>query len=832
MKGPRTSSRNAKQSRPRSVPPPSRLGFYVLFPLLLVAITNLSPPIPLGQPARGEQASRTDLPSNRPNVLLLISDDQAFPLFTREVMPNIFSQLVDKGVLFNRAYVNTSLCCPSRAQILTGLWGHHTGVDGNDVPLSRPTIVEGLHELGYRTSMTGKYLNSASCDPRPEFDQFVCQGSPPAAGYRLANPRLDVNGTVQDFQGFAPDIHAQFTSDFIAGTPADQPFFAIYSPTTPHLPADDPRCRSQAVPSYRPTSFDEDTFATGKPQYMQRAPLTPKEIADYDSVHEIMTQASTCLDMAIGTLLSSLGDREQDTLVIYLSDNGYLYGEHRRSKKQVPYEESVRVPFVVRFPPALGESPPFASEALVQNVDIAATIADLLDIQWGADGRSFLPVLTGEASSLRDAALIEHCQGERFPCEQLPGRSNVPSLFGLASPGYKYVEYVSGEKELYDLVADPYEISNHAGVPAFETVQAGLATELAVLTAPPPTDTTVVTGPQGLLPPNSTASFTYFSQSRFSTYECRLDRDGIEGTWGRCDGQSITLGPLLGGNYVFNVRGTDENGVTDPSPDTRSFSVAPAQTAPTTTITSGPPDPNTETSATFTFSADEDPVTFGCSLDGGAAAPCTSPATYNGLTKTAHTFSVFATDASGNVGNAATWTWTVIDVSVSVQDFLFSPKSPLDHRGGAVRWTFSGPSVHTATDASGMNLFNSGPTAPGGSYTFTFTGAGKYKYGCTIHPMAGSIRVPIDASPAAGSTSTTFTVTWAAASAPAGYLYDVQIRRPGATRWVPWKPGQTIAASPFIPDAGPGSYGFRGRLRSETNGASSKYSAADFISVT
>ena len=81
-------------------------------------------------------------------------------------------------MLFKRAYVNTSLCCPSRAQIITGLYEHHTGVDTNAVPLERPTIVEALHDIGYRTMLAGKYLNSWACTPRPEFDRWACVGTP------------------------------------------------------------------------------------------------------------------------------------------------------------------------------------------------------------------------------------------------------------------------------------------------------------------------------------------------------------------------------------------------------------------------------------------------------------------------------------------------------------------------------------------------------------------------------------------------------------------------------------------------------------------------------
>ncbi len=775
-----------------------------------------------GSPGNPATWTWTIIPPDQPNILLIVTDDQSTTTFNRPLMPTLFGELVDKGVLFDRAYVNTSLCCPSRANILTGLFQHHTGVDANGKALDRPTFVEALHDLGYRTMLGGKYLNSWPCDPRPEFDRWVCEAQ---QGYE--DPVLNVDGVDTPFSGYTSDILAGEVSTFITGTPAGQPFFALFGPKNPHLPANDDRCSDLPVDPYRPPSFDEDTENSGKPMHVRRPPLTPEEVQKITTHHLRMTQAVACLDPAIGTVLSSLGEREGSTFVVYVSDNGYLYGEHRLDGKVYPYEESVRVPFVVRYPRLVPATDAFASSALVQNVDIAATIAELAGFPWGADGQSFLPLMTKESTATRDGALIQHCVVQPLPC------TNLPTFNGIVTQDYKYLEHATGERELYDLAADQWELWNRAGDPAFEETEATLASELAQLTAPPAPETTIVSGPHGTLPPNPIVTFRYFSQSRFATYECRLDRDGVDGVWERCDGQSVTLGPLEGGSYVFYVRGIDENETTDPSPSARLFSVIEGG-GPTTTITSGPSDPTMETSATFTFSADEDPVTFDCSLDGGAAQACTSPFTYTGLSAGPHTFSVVATDDSGNAGNTATWSWTIEDaVTVSVQDYSFSPKSPLAPRGGTVRWNFDGPSDHTASDNSGMGLFDSGPTGPGGDFRFTFVGAGKYTYGCTIHPlMTASIRVPIEASPPTGSTSTTFDITWASQEAPLGYLYDVQIRRPGSGAWGRWMSGQTIAASSFAPDAGPGLYGFRARLRSETNGAFSRYSPAAVISVT
>ncbi len=153
-------------------------------------------------------ASAPSVEGPRPNVLLLVSDDQAWSDFTPALMPSLFAQLVDQGVLFKRAYVNTSLCCPSRAQIVTGLYEHHTGVDTNTVPLERPTIVEALHDSGYRTMLAGKYLNSWPCTPRPEFDRWACVGTPTPSTYSMVNPVINVDGEWSTHLGYQTDILA------------------------------------------------------------------------------------------------------------------------------------------------------------------------------------------------------------------------------------------------------------------------------------------------------------------------------------------------------------------------------------------------------------------------------------------------------------------------------------------------------------------------------------------------------------------------------------------------------------------------------------------------
>ena len=213
-----------------------------------------------GTPSR---VATAEDPTPRPNVLLIITDDQAWSNFDRPLMPRVYSDIVDRGALFTRAYVASPVCCPSRAEIFTGLYEHHTNVDSNGTPLNRPTIVDALHDSGYRTMMAGKYLNSwTQCAPRPEFDRWSCVGTPAPSTYSQIDPWINVNGTPTHFTGIQSDILANQVANFVASTPEDRPFFAVYAPTSPHSPADDPRYVTMPVTVPRPPSWNAENRTT------------------------------------------------------------------------------------------------------------------------------------------------------------------------------------------------------------------------------------------------------------------------------------------------------------------------------------------------------------------------------------------------------------------------------------------------------------------------------------------------------------------------------------------------------------------------------------------
>lgn len=667
-----------------------------------------------------------------PNVLLVVTDDQTTGNFTRDLMPTVFDELVDKGVNFDRAYVGTSLCCPSRAEILTGLYGHHNRVDGNDVPLLRPTIVEALRSNGYRTSLAGKYLNSWPCTPRPEFDQWVCGGEG-LSSYTLKDPKLNVNGTWTQFSGYTTDILANFTVDFIESTPADQPFFAMYTPTSPHLPANDDRCSSVPVGQHRPPSYDEDTLLAGKPQYLRRAPLSPSEVKWIDRSYVKMTRAVACLDGSIDTILSSLGSRADDTLVFFISDNGYFYGEHRRWEKATPYEEAVRVPFVVRYPALLPESQDFSTTALSQNVDIAATIAEAVGMPWGVDGRSLLPILRGVASEVRDAALIEWCQGAHHPCTHpiIPfGLPLPPSFNGVVTETMKYVAYETGEVEMYDLASDPYELQNVAGDPGYGQEQAALAAQLAYLTAPSRPETTILSGPEGATGSRA-ATFRYLSQSPFATHRCRLTVDGLPGEWEQCDQGKVTLGALLDGDYLFEVAATDEFGDSDATPATRSFSIH--ATGPDVQVDSGPPGHTRGAELTFSFSSQTPDVTFECRLglldadDPWASCDPTEGITYDQVTQGQWLFQVRTTDELGFTSDPPAAWLVQVDTTGPLMTFLQQP--PRRWPSTDAEFIFRPDEVTQGT----MNCrLNSGPWTDCSDGTYTASGLAEARHKLSV----------------------------------------------------------------------------------------------------
>ncbi|MGH9276172.1 MAG: glycosyl hydrolase, partial [Acidimicrobiales bacterium] len=320
----------------------------------------------------------------------------------------------------------------------------------------------------------------------------------------------------------------------------------------------------------------------------------------------------------------------------------------------------------------------------------------------------------------------------------------------------------------------------------------------------------------------TTATFSFTSSRADASFACSLDGAPQE----PC-ASPYPLAGIESGPHRLEVRASDAAGVFG-NPSAWSWQV----TGPVTTILSGPAAMATATSATFSWSSTNAAATYACSLDGAATAPCSSPTTYDGLATGPHTFTVVGADA-GVDGPVAAWTWTVVAVgaSISVTNNGYSPKTATVPLGTAARWTFTSTSPQSVTDASSMGLWDSGPLSSGAVFDVVFFGAGVYSYKSTTSTRTGTVRVPMSIAPATGTLASPFTVTWASSTAPPGYVYDVQLKRPGRA-WVTWQNATTNASTIYVPDGTTGTYSFRARLRNLAAATGSGWSVVSTVSVT
>lgn len=437
-----------------------------------------------GAPARA-QAPTPDAPST---IVLVVTDDQRSD--TLWAMPTVRAELVRRGASFPDAFVVNPICCPSRATILTGRYSHSTGVYRQVPPYGRfewfrdgSTLATWLHDAGYTTGLFGKYLDGyqhagLTGYVPPGWDRWVAFIHAQYYGYTLS-----VDGAVRRY-GEAPEdysttVLAETAASFIRETSG--PLFLYLAPAAPHGPAtpapgDEGAFRD--LPPWRPPSFNEEDVSD-KPAWVQGLhPLGRERVEHVDALRRNQHASLLAVDRMVGELIRALREtgRLADTLFIYTSDNGILWGEHRWRRKEAPYEEAIRVPLVVRWD-AGGVVPGSRPEVLAANVDLAPTIADAVGIPApGAEGLSLLPALRGEPATLRTDLLIEH----------LAGANPVPTYCAVRSRRWMYVRYADGAEELYDLRADPYQLENLAGEPSVAPVLRERRARLAELCDPPP----------------------------------------------------------------------------------------------------------------------------------------------------------------------------------------------------------------------------------------------------------------------------------------------------------------------------------------------------------
>jgi N-acetylglucosamine-6-sulfatase len=425
-------------------------------------------------------------PREAPNVVVILTDDQRWD--TLWAMPTVKSALQGKGVTFANAFVVNPLCCPSRTSILTGRYSHSTGVYTNAPPRGgfqvfddRSTLPTWLRDAGYRTALIGKYLNGY--DERyipPGWDRWIAfTGTPGFDRYGLnVDGELRVGGPAPG--EYSTDVLADQAVSFIRDT--EGPMFLYFAPYAPHRPATPaPRHASafEDLGPWRPPSYDEPDVSD-KPAWVRALPRLDSEArAVVDQVRLDQYRSLLAVDDAVGRIVDALSEtgRLSETFIVFTSDNGFAWGEHRWEKKQVAYEESIRVPLVVRYDPIATQ--PRSDGNLVLNIDLAPTISELAGTSAPeAEGRSFVQLLRGDDDGWRTDFLVEHLVGD----EAL----SPPTFCAVRSTGFLFVAYDTGARELYDLARDPAELLNRAADPRMASVRRRLAARLAELCRPPP----------------------------------------------------------------------------------------------------------------------------------------------------------------------------------------------------------------------------------------------------------------------------------------------------------------------------------------------------------
>jgi N-acetylglucosamine-6-sulfatase len=265
---------------------------------------------------------------------------------------------------------------------------------------------------------------------------------------------------------------------FVRGT--DGPLFAVYAPAAPHDPATPAARHADAfddLETWRPPSYWEEDLSD-KPRWMRRIPEESAQTsAEIETLRRNQYRALLAVDEAVARIVDALADtgRLSNTLIVYTSDNGLAWGEHRWRKKEVPYEESIRVPMVVRFDPLVtdGRDDP----SLVLNLDLAPSVAEAAGVEApGAEGRSFLSLMASGDEPWRRDFLVEHMEGA----------NPVPTYCAVRGERYVFARYATGEEELYDLALDPFQLTNRVEDPAMTQLRDTLRARLLELCDPPP----------------------------------------------------------------------------------------------------------------------------------------------------------------------------------------------------------------------------------------------------------------------------------------------------------------------------------------------------------
>ena len=456
-------------------------------------------------------AGAADRPS-RPNIVLIVTDDQTLPTYTKEVMPKTTRLLEGTGTRFTNAFVTTPLCCPSRASMLTGQYGHNNGVLTNaygGLAEKGNTLPAWLQAAGYRTMHLGRYLNfyepvTAPHEVAPGWDEWrtITRGTD-YFDYELEVGGRAVSYGREDGDYVTRVINQRAGRMIEKAAPRPEPFYLQVDHIAPHqaggerslgcksAPIPDPRDRHRFRDYPLPVtpSFGE-ADVSDKPSFIQALePLDEGDVRRATRRWRCTLASLRSVDRGVARIFRSLRKTRalDDTAIFFISDNGYYFGEHRiPDKKHNPYEEGIRVPFLARLPKALRDGAPRQPvlDQTVANIDLAPTFLALAKakpcLPSGAcrtlDGRSLVPLLRGRAHAWPAARDLVIELARLGAPKDVGGRacsySGIRSIDPAGADVF-YAEHSSAvgasgacepidERELYDLAADPWQQSNLA----------------------------------------------------------------------------------------------------------------------------------------------------------------------------------------------------------------------------------------------------------------------------------------------------------------------------------------------------------------------------------
>jgi len=474
---------------------------------LCVWLVVLSITVGAGQPPEVSQPWSAHASAMRPNVLVLIADDQSRGAMGWEGHPWSRTPALDRlaadGARFSNSFVSTSLCSPSRASLLTGLHTRsHRVLDNNtSLPPDLPTFASMATAAGYDSAYVGKWHMGKQGGPRSGFEYTASY--PGQGAYLGAVFEIGTRSSVRKSrsEGWVDDMATDLAIEFMQRD-RDGPFLLVLGFKGPHSPCQPPR---RLLEQYREVVVPVPKNADNLPPFPLRhefmglaaqARTSPKSFIPSErwagessqrhgarwrnrtgSIDEQIRDYYRVLsgvDENVGRLRAALEETGllENTIVVYTSDNGMCLRNHGIIGKRVSYEEAIRVPLILSYPALYPQGSDV--EESVLNIDLAPTLLELMGIRphAGMQGRSLVTLLSGHSNvEWRDAVLVEN-----YTHRPAVGPGYVPTNLAVRTQEWKLIQYPGRESwtELYHMASDPWELENLAGRPGYETTQESL----------------------------------------------------------------------------------------------------------------------------------------------------------------------------------------------------------------------------------------------------------------------------------------------------------------------------------------------------------------------